>query len=478
MSEQQNTTPTSPVPNQHRPHYEQKILEILKQSLSPTVLQTTLADYHDNDIAEALMELEFEQREKLLNLLSDDQIADIIPYFDEEEQAEFLNYIDIKKTLAIVSKMDSQEAYEVLKKLSSVKRKVIMDLLPQKQTANFNLIDTYGQDEIGAEMATDFIAIPRNFTIRQAMRTLRDQARASHTDNLSILYVVDENGLYYGAIRIQDLFAARADTTTLEDIIEVNFPIVYGTESIEDLAEELRDYDEDSIPVLNNYNVMEGVITRQHLLEILDQQFSEDYVKLAGLFAEEDLEETVGQSMAKRTPWLLLLLFLSLFVSGVISAFEGVVAKLTIAIVFQSLILDMSGNVGTQSLAVSIRVLADPDVTGKQKRELILKETRTGFANGIIIGTGTILVLGIFIHFMHGYIWSQAYAIALCIGISMIISMTVSSFTGTVIPIAFQHLKRDPAAASGPLITTVNDFFGATIYYGMIWLFLIQMLHL
>lgn len=477
MSEMLNTTPT-PVSNQQRPRYEKEILKFLRQPLSPKSLQESLEDYHDNDIAEALMELEFTQREKLLNLLSDDQIADIIPYFDEEEQAEFLNFIDIKKTLAIVSKMDPQEANEILKKLSSIRRNAILDLLPSDQRAKLKLYEAYGEDEIGSEMTTDFIEIPRNLTIKQAMRALKDQARATDTDNLSILYVVDENGLYYGAIRIQDLFAARADTTTLEDIIEVNFPIVYATESIDSLIEELRDYDEDSIPVLNSYNVMEGIITRQHFLEIFDQQFSEDYVKLAGLSAEEDLEETVAQSMAKRTPWLLLLLFLSLLVSAVISIFEGVVAQLTIAIVFQSLILDMSGNVGTQSLAVSIRVLADPEVTGKQKKELIWKETRTGLANGIIIGTGTVLVLGIFIHFFQGYIWSQAYAIGLCIGISMIISMTVSSFTGTVIPIGFQRLHCDPAAASGPLITTINDFIGATIYYGMTWIFLIQMLHL
>ncbi len=471
------TTNPAPVSNQHRPAYEKEILTLIAQNLSPKAMQEALEDYHDNDIAEASMLLDPDAREKFFKLLDDDRLADVLPYLDEEEQAQYLNTLQIKKSVAILAKMEPQEVGILLKELSPTRRSVIFELLDEDQRSKITRIAAYGDEAIGSEMATDFIEIKRGSSVKEAMRAMRDQARASDTDNLSILYVVDENGLYYGAIRIQDLFAARADTD-LEDIIEINFPIVYASERVDDLVDDLKDYDEDSIPVLNNENVIEGVITRQHLLEVLDQRFSEDYVKLAGVSAEEDLEETVFQSMAKRTPWLFLLLGLSLIVSSTISLFESVVAKLTVAIVFQSLILDMSGNVGTQSLAVSIRVLADPDVTAKQKRTLILKETRTGLANGVIIGGGSTILLGLFIHWIQHYPWDQAYAISLCIGVAMIISMMISSFTGTIIPIGFQHFHIDPAAASGPLITTLNDLCGAITYYSMIWIFLIQMLHL
>ena len=229
---------------------------------------------------------------------------------------------------------------------------------------------------------------------------------------------------------------------------------------------------------MNNDNQIEGIITKPRLLQLFDKEMAEDYVKFAGLSAEEDLNETVFRSIVKRTPWLILLLFLSLLVSAVISMFESVVAKLTIAVVFQSLILDMSGNVGTQSLAVSIRVLADPDVTHKQRLKLMIKEVRAGLVNGLIIGAGSAVVLTFFIHFFSGYDWIQASAIALCIGLAMVTAMIISSFTGTAIPITLSAMKIDPAAASGPLITTLNDLIGATTYYSMIWLFLIQMLHI
>ncbi|MGM9960482.1 MAG: magnesium transporter [Allobaculum sp.] len=474
MSEQQ--TPAVVV-SQQRPDYENQILDLVQQTLSPKALREELEAFHANDIADAFTKLDPANRDKLFKLLDTERLAEIIPYLEEDEQVEYLNAINIKKTLSIISEMEPQDAGQILKHLSKTRRDVIFELLDSDTRQKIKRINAYSEEEIGSQMSTDFIEIPRNYDIKDTMRSLRNQVRETDTDNLSILYVVDENGLYYGAIRIQDLFAARADTD-LEDIIEINFPIVYANETIDSLMEDLKDYAEDSIPVLNNDNQIEGIITKQHLLEVFAREMNEDYAKLAGLSAEEDLNETVFQSIAKRTPWLLLLLFLSLGVSAVISMFEAVVAKLTVAIVFQSLILDMSGNVGTQSLAVSIRVLADPDVTKKQKLFLIGKEVKTGLTNGIIIGGGSALVLGIFIHFFSGFAWDQAYAIATCIGVAMVTAMVISSFTGTAIPILFQTLKVDPAAASGPLITTLNDLIGATTYYSMIWLFLIQIMHL
>ena len=473
MSDNQNLEQTTV--NPHRPDYENQIVELIQKTLSPKVLQNELEAYHANDIADAFSSLDPASREKLFRLLDVDRLAEVIPYLDEEEQIEYLSAINIKKAVAILSSMEPQDAGQVLKNMNRTRREVIFELFDGETRKKITKIFAYGDDEIGSEMSTDYIRIPKNASIKTIMRLLRDQVRETDTDNISILYVVDENGLYYGAIRIQDLFAARADSDP-EDIIEVNFPIVYANEPIDSLMEDLKDYAEDSIPVLNNDNTLEGIITRQHLLEVFDREMSEDYARLAGLSAQEDLDETVFKSMTKRTPWLLLLLFLSLGVSAVISMFEGVVAALPIAMVFQSLILDMSGNVGTQSLAVSIRVLADPDVSGKQKMSLVGKEVKTGFANGAIIGSGAAIVLGLFIHFFQGYGWHQAYAISLCIGLAMLISMVISSFTGTTIPILFQSIKIDPAAASGPLITTLNDLIGATTYYSMIWLLLIQII--
>lgn len=460
-----------------RPDYEDEIYHLITSTVSPKAMRDALHGYHANDIAESFTRLSDEQRSKAFKMLDAQTLAEIMGYLDEEEQLKYLDSINIRKTISILNEMEPQDAAELLRQMSHTKREVIIELLDGTMRKNLMRIYKYTSEEIGSQMTTDYIRLHRSDTIKEAMRSVAQQTREEDINNLSILYVKDENGQYYGAIRIDDLLGARADTS-LEDIIEVNFPFVYGSELISVIMDDLNEYAEDSIPVLDSSNHIEGVITKQDLLEVFDREMGEDYARLAGLASEEDLEETLFESLKKRTPWLLMLLFLSLVVSTVVSLFEGVVARLTIAVVFQSLVLDMAGNVGTQSLAVSIRVLADSDLQWKDKLWLVTKEIRTGFVNGLILGLGSAALLGLYIHYFCQYDWVAAYAIALCIGSAMMVSMVISSLTGTVIPIAFKSMKMDPAAASGPLITTINDLIGVTTYYSMVWIFLIQLLHL
>lgn len=145
---------------------------------------------------------------------------------------------------------------------------------------------------------------------------------------------------------------------------------------------------------------------------------------------------------------------------------------------FQALILGMAGNAGTQSLGVTIRVLMDDSLSAKQKTFLIFKEAKVGFTNGLITGLVSFAFLGLYIHFAKNYGWMDAYAISGCIGVSLWLSMLISSITGTTIPLFFKKIGVDPAVASGPLITTVNDLVGVITYYGLDWIFLINFLHL
>ena len=191
------------------------------------------------------------------------------------------------------------------------------------------------------------------------------------------MYVLDENDKFYGAIDLKDLIVARQEDN-LEDIISTSYPYVNDHEMIDDCIERIKDYAEDSIPVLTEDKLLIGVITAMDPIEAVDAVMREDYTKLAGLTAEEDLKETTIESMKKRLPWLIILLFLGMGVSSVVGVFETVVAVLPVVMCFQSLILDMAGNVGTQSLAVTIRVLMDETLSTKQKLGLVVKEMRIG----------------------------------------------------------------------------------------------------
>lgn len=289
--------------------------------------------------------------------------------------------------------------------------------------------------------------------------------------------MVDQKESFCGAIDLKDLIIARK-YTALEDLITTSYPYVYAKESIDACIEDLKDYSEDSIPVLDYDKKILGVITAQDIVEVVDEEMGEDYARLAGLTAEEDLNEPLLESMKKRIPWLIVLLVLGLLVSTVVGVFEQVVSQITLVICFQSLILDMAGNAGTQSLAVTIRVLMDENLAGGQKIRLMFKEMRVGAINGFLLGMLSFVFIGVYIAVMKGRGAGFGFAVSACIGFSLMVAMVISSITGTVIPMFFHKIKIDPAVASGPLITTINDLVAVVTYYGLTWILLINVLQL
>ena len=430
-----------------------------------------LCKYHKIEFNDAMEQMTPEERKKLYPLLGEEYIAEILSY--TEDAAEYLQEINLENAARVISEMDSDDAVDVLENLDADTKTRIVDLLDDDAEKDVKLILSYEDDEIGSKMTTNFIVIGKNLNIRQATHELIRQA--GENDNISTIYVVDENEQYYGAIDLKDLIVAR-DYQNLDDLISTSYPYVGAHEKISECIERLKDYAEDSIPVLSEEGKILGVITAYDIVEAVDEEMGEDYAKLAGLTAEEDLEETTFQSMKKRLPWLIILLFLGMVVSSVVGIFETVVAVIPIVMCFQSLILDMAGNVGTQSLAVTIRVLMDENLNRKDKFGLILKEMRIGFANGLFLGIMAFVFIGLYVCFIKGNALSYSFLISGCVGVSLMLAMVISSLVGTTIPLLFHKIKVDPAVASGPLITTVNDLVAVVTYYGLVWLFMIELL--
>ena len=458
-----------------KPDYKAEILDIIRSNASPKVLCDRLEDYHENDIAEVLPDLAVTERRKLYRVMPANMISGILEYTEEEEAGQYLDEMDISKAAAVLSRLEADTAVEVLREIEKNKRSLLIELMDAATQKDIALIASFDADEIGSRMTTNCIVIGKDLTVKQAMNSLIDQA--SKNDNIYTIFVVEEDKTFYGALDLKDLIVAR-QSTAMEELIMTSYPYVYANETVDDCIEKLKDYSENSIPVLDNNNHLLGVITSQNIIEIVDDEMGEDYVKLAGLTAEEDLQEPLKESMKKRLPWLMVLLILAMLVSSVVGIFEQVVSQLTIIMLFQSLILDMAGNVGTQSLAVTIRVLTDENLTGGQKLGLVMKEARVGLCNGILLGAVSFAAIGLYIWLLKGKALGFAYAVSGCIGISLLLAMVVSSVVGTSNPLFFKKIHVDPAVASGPLITTVNDLVAVVTYYGLSWLLLIQVLHL
>ena len=453
--------------------YVKELVRIFKLSKNSQKLVKTLSKYHEKDIAEAITLLTPAERQHIYNVLDEHMIAEIFSYLDDTEK--YLEELSLEKAARVVSYMDSDDAVDILDEMDHSTQEKLVGLLDEESGHDIKMILSYEDDEMGSKMTTNFIVIHNNLTIRQAMRELVQQA--GENDNISTVYVLDENDKFYGAIDLKDLIVARQEDN-LEDIISTSYPYVNDHEMIDDCIERIKDYAEDSIPVLTEDNLLIGVITAMDIIEAVDEEMGEDYAKLAGLTAEEDLKETTIESMKKRLPWLIILLFLGMGVSSVVGVFETVVAVLPVVMCFQSLILDMAGNVGTQSLAVTIRVLMDETLSTKQKLGLVVKEMRIGLCNGLFLGVLAFVFIGFYIWLLKHNPVAHAFVISGCVGFSLMTAMVISSMVGTLVPMFFHKIKIDPAVASGPLITTINDLVAVVTYYGLAWLLLIHVLHM
>ena len=448
--------------------FSEEIISLIRSDLTPKKMREQIGDYHEKDIALALEELTDDERKKLFRLLPMETLVNVLEY--SEDIARYFEPLSMRRKVEALSMMEASTAVELLQQLGKMERDSLTDLLTPELRSEIRLLSSFEDDEIGSRMSTNYIEIPENATIKGAMSELIRQA--PENDNMSILYVVDEEGTFCGAIDLKDLIIAR-EGTDLSDITRVSYPYVYAKALIDDCISSLIDYSESSIPVLDNENKLIGVVTAQDFMEVIDEEFAEDYAKLAGLTAEEDLSEPIAQSVKKRLPWLGILLALGFVVSAAVGMFESVVAQLPVIMSFQSLILGMAGNVGTQSLAVAIRVLMDQQIGGKHLAGLVWKETRVGLLNGVLLGMLSFAAIG-------GYLCLQgngpafAFAVSGCLGIAMVLAMLASSLSGTIIPIVFKKLGVDPAVASGPLITTINDLVAVFSYYGLAWLILIN----
>ena len=455
------------------PNYVKELVQIIRSGLTKDELMEHLSNYHENDIAGALEQLTPEERKRLYPVLGTELVSEIFTYIEDPD--EYLMEIPLESAAKVISHMDSDDAVDILEEMDDSTQEKLVQLMDDQSSKDVQLIFSYDDDEIGSTITTNYVVIKNNLTIRQAMHALVRQA--GEHDNISTIYVVDDEEKFYGAIDLKDLIIA-IEGDSLMDIVSTSYPYVHDHEHISDCIERIKDYAEDSLPVLREDGTIVGIITAQDIVEVVDEEMGDDYAKLAGLTAEEDLKETTIESMKKRLPWLIVLLFLGMAVSSVVGIFETVVAVLPIVMCFQSLILDMAGNVGTQSLAVTIRVLMDENLTTTQKMGLVVKEMRVGFSNGLFLGILAFLFIGLYVFlFKHNPI-GHAFLISGCVGIALLVAMVISSMVGTLIPMFFHKIKVDPAVASGPLITTVNDLVAVITYYGLAWLLLIHVMQI
>ena len=454
-------------------NFYNEIIEIIKTAPKEQ-LKELLEKYHSSDIADVLETLTAQERMYVYDALGIENTADIVSYYENVE--EFIEELTPEFTADLLEEMDSDDAVDVLNELDEEDKQEIIDLMEDEVKEIVQKLDSYDEDVIASYSTDNFVSININSTVPQAMASMIKQA-GDH-DNIFTIYVVDDEKKFVGAINLRDLIVSRKNDS-FANLIMTSYPYFYEDELMSECIGRIKEYAETSLPILNHNDEIIGVITADAVIEATEDELSEDYAKLGGLTEEEELDEPIIQSIKKRIPWLIVLLFLGLIVSSVIGVFEAVISTIPVIVFFQTMILGMAGNVGTQSLALTIRNINDESFKNEKKKQLksMLKEIRVGFFNGLIMGSVAFVFVLIYLTVLQkeiiegsGFVLSNTLIVCGIIGTSMFTSIILSSFIGTAFPILLSKLGIDPAVASGPFITTLNDIVAVIVYFGLTYL--------
>ncbi|MFP4478151.1 MAG: magnesium transporter [Candidatus Izemoplasmatales bacterium] len=449
-------------------NYQNEIVSLIENNLAYPNMISLLEQYHPYDLSRAVVELDKDLLKKLFNKLPTKFTAEIFEYISENEFKEIYPLFDVKDLAKIIGEMDLDLSVDLLKSLKTNAIE-ILNQIPMSRRTRIKEVMQYNPNEIGSYLNDSFLFVDVSYTVKETMKYVTNKAH--DFDYISIVYI-GHNQELAGYIKLKDLITARADEL-IKDIMQTRYPKVYLDDDVEYVAKIMQETKESSIPILDDDDHMLGVVTHDDLMDIIALAEEGDYTKFAGLsdYSSEKSSANVYKSVKSRLPWLSILLLLSMGTSVILSFFDGQLANSGPLLaarlaVFLPLILDMAGNTGTQSLAVTIRYLSKNEDIGKGVlRQMILREIKTGVLQGLLIGS---VVFGMILFTTYtgkGELFKLDYIFALVTSGAIFIALLISTTLGAIIPMVMNRLKIDPAVASGPFITTVSDIVTLSIYY-------------
>jgi magnesium transporter len=439
------------------------IIKYLKENKKEE-FQVVIDELQPYDIAELYKDLPVKHHQKFLSFLTTKQIARLIEELDKEDQMEILHKLGVEKSSKVLDLMENDDLVDLLNQLSINKTEEFLNLMQQEESQTVQNLMRYPPETAGGIMTNRYVWIRNYYTVREAVDKLKSFAEIA--ENIYYLYVLDEEKKLVGVVSYRDLLMAdigvKIDNIMFSRVISV--PVDMDQEQV---AKIIGRYDFIAVPVVDEYSKLVGIVTVDDIIDVVIQEANEDIEKFSASGKAIDFDTRVFTASWRRLPWLILLLFIGIISGSIISSFEGTLQKVVSLAFFMPMISGMTGNTGTQSLAVVVRGLASQDIDRHEVLRLILRELGVG----IIIG----LVCGVLIAII-ALLWQGNPVLGLVVGSSLFMTLIIGTLAGTIIPLILYRLKIDPAVASGPLITTLNDIFSLTVYFGLASLFISKLM--
>jgi magnesium transporter len=433
----------------------------IRQVLQKIVLQIKDGT-HPSDLAELVDELNDEQKKELFDLLSDEEAALIIQEMEDFDQVSLIRLLTKHKASAILREMDVDDAADLVGELPPEEAKELLAHIEEEAEEIRGLL-RYPEDTAGGIMTTDFIALPDDIPVEEAITRLREVA--PEAEIIYYAYVVDVHAKLNGVLSLRDLIAAE-DGTLLREIMLKNVISVPAEMDQEEVARVVSRYDLLAVPVVDEEERLLGIITVDDIIDVIEEEATEDIYRLAGtgdMTGRYYLEASAFSLAGRRLPWLLICLFGGLLSGGVIGVFEDTLRSVVILALFIPVIMDMGGNVGTQTSTLFVRGLATGEIGVEDVWSYFFREVKIGMVIGTINGLAIALIASL---------WQGIPLLGLAVGLAMFATIVLAALIGTLVPIFFNHYGLDPAISAGPIVTTIKDITGLLIYFWIATMFM------
>jgi len=417
-------------------------------------LREMLTELHPASIADFSEGLSVEESWELLGFAPIEQQEEIFTFYPHSKQEQLASGVGRERMSALLERMSHDDRVDLLKRLDDEVVESLLPLVAKAEREDIRKLMSYPEHTVGSVMTTDYATLPPEVSVDEAIARLRRQAPAAET--IYFVYVVNEQHQLLGVVSLRDLILAKR-VAVVRDLMQTDPVSVRAEQDREDVAQEVAKYDLLAIPVVDAQNRMVGIVTHDDVADVVREEATEDFHLTAGI---SPLAKGYGHSGVwplyhRRIGWLVILVFVNLVSSGVIAAYEEVLAAAITLAFFLPLLIDSGGNTGAQAATLIIRALATGEITLRQWWKVVVKELAVGLSLGLTMAVASAIL---------GYFRGGA-EIGLIVGLSMFCIVVITNLVGVLLPFVLTRLRIDPAVASSPLITTVADASGLLIYF-------------
>jgi len=434
-------------------------------------LREVFREWAPADLAEVIVDLPEDEQVIIFRVLPHDLAADVFEYLDFDAQQTLLRAMAHEQVVAILNEMAPDDRTALLEELpSAAARQLIRSLTPEERRVATALLG-YPEDSVGRLMTPDFIAVREDWTIQQVLDYIREHGQDSET--LNVIYVVDERGKLIDDIRMRE-FLLKPLTSPVRDLMEKTFITLNVTDSQRDALNIFRKYDRTVLPVIDSTGVLLGIVTVDDMLDVAEQEATEEFQKFGGMEALEEpyMRIPLWRMVRKRAGWLIILFLGEMLTATAMANYQEELAKALVLALFLPLIVSSGGNSGSQASTLMIRAMALGEVTLRDWWRVMGREIQAGLALGAILGAIGVLRVGAWAIIGEQYLHRQPYGphwplVAITVGIALVGVVLWGTLSGSMLPFLLRRIGADPATSSAPFVATLVDVTGLIIYFSI-----------